>query len=215
MVPSAKEPMKKKVRRPVKDKMEPMKVKKSKGSAAKATSARRKSKNHLPSTEIDPIPETRDTKSREPAQTKLKRSKVTKVGSVNGSFGGFKLKSNAKRSSKIDNEPTEPLAGFKEAALPACSESQDFRPNDAIRRRNNWTPVQDTGNDFMIINHEEANTQAPLDQDTPAASKRMDRFDKLVGTFGYAPTSASHEESPRALRNPTGEALTKRRKVEV
>ena len=210
MLPSAKEPIKKKVRRPVKDKMEPMKVKKSKESAAKPTSARRKSKNH-----VDPIPEIRDRKSREPAQTKIKRSKVTKVGSVNGSFGESKLKSNAKRSSKIDNEPTEPLAEFKEAALPACSESQDFRPNDAIRRRNNWTPVQDTGNDFTIISHGEANTQAPLDQDTTAASTCMDHFDKLVGAYGYAPTSASLEESPKAPRNPTGEALTKRRKVEV
>ena len=214
----------KKARRPAKEKMEPMKVKKSKASTTKATSARRKSKNHLQSVDVDPITdvvaegtitEPRDKKSREPAQTKIKKSKVTKVGSVNGPFGDSQLKNNAKRSSKINKESTEPLVEVKEVAPPACSEPQDLCLDDAIRRRNNWTPVKDTGNGFTTIDDERGQTQAPLDQGTPATSKRINYFENLLGDYGYAHTSASLKESSEVSRNPNGEAVTKRRKLEV
>lgn len=224
VVLSAKEPITKKTRQPAKDKMEPMKVKKSKASTTKDTSARRKSKNHLRSADIDPITAVvagrmiaapRDKKGKEPAQTKIKKSKVTKVGSANGPFGDPQLKSKAKRSSKISKESTEQLAEVKEAAPLACSEPQDLCLDDAIRRRNNWTPVKDTGNGSTKINDERAHTQAPLDQGTPATSKRINYFENLLGEYGYAHTSASLKESSEVSRNPTGEALTKRRKVEV
>ena len=211
-VSSAKEPIMKKARRPAKDKMEPMKVKKPKGSASKATSARRKSADVVAGRMVA---EPQDRKSREPAQTKIKKSRVTKVGSVNGPFGDAKLKSEAKRSRKIDKESAEPLAEVKEAAPLTCSGPQDLCPDEATRRRNNWTPVKDTGNDFTMINDERANTPASLDQGTPATSKGNNYFENLLGDYGYAHTNAFLKESSKLSRNPTGEALTKRRKVEV
>ncbi|KAL8797067.1 MAG: hypothetical protein Q9195_000838 [Heterodermia aff. obscurata] len=224
VIPSAEEPIVKKTRRPAKDKKEPMKVKNSKASATKVTSARRTSKNHVPSADIDSITvivagrviaEPRDKKRREPAQTKIKKSKVTKVGSVNGPFGDSELKSKARRSSKIDKEFTEPLVKLKEAAPLACMESQDLCSDDVVRRRSSWTPVKDTGNGSTIINSERAQTQGLLDQDTPVISKRINNFENLAGDYGYTHSSASLKESSKVSRNSTGEALTKRRKIEL
>ena len=211
MASSAKEPIMKKARRPAKDKMEPMKVKKPKASATKAPSARKKSTDVVGGGMVAEPP---DKKSRDPAQTKIKKSKITKVGSVNGPFGDSQLKTEAK-SRKIDKESTEPLAEAKEAASCTCSERQDLCLEDATRRRNNWTPVKDTGHDFMMINDEMANTRAPLDQGMPATSKGNNYFENLLGDYGYTHTNASLKESSEVSRNPTGEALTKRRKVEV
>ena len=221
--PIAEKSIVKKALRPVKDKKEPMKVEKTKAPATKAT-ARRKSKIHFESADIGHITavvagrvisEPQDKKSREPAQTKIKNSKVTKVGSVNGPFGDSKLKGKAKRISKVDKEFTEASREVKETTPLMCSEPQDLCLDDAIRRRNIWTPVKDTGNGITMTNDDKTHTQAPLDQGTPAISKCIDEFANSLGDYVYAHTSASLEENCKASRNPTGEALTKRRKVEV
>ena len=214
VVPSAEEPIMKKARRPAKDK-EPIKGKKSKASATKATSARRTSKSLLGSADIDPVTRPRDKKSREPAQTHIEGSKVTKIGSVNGPLGDSKLKSKAKNSSEIGKKSTKPLVEVKEAAPFACSEPVDLCLDGTIRRRSDWTPVKDTGDGSTMSKDESAHTRAPLDQGTPATSKCSNYFENLLEDYGYDHTSASVKETSEVSRTPTGEALTKRRKVEV
>ena len=222
--PSAENASVKKALQSAKDKKEPAKVKKSKASAAKATSTRRKSKDDPGPAKIDnitdaaverPISELRDRKSKEPTQTKIKKSKVTKVGSVNGPFGDTKLKSKAKKISETDKESNESLAKAEGATPLTCSRPQDLCLDDALRRRNNWTPVKDTGNDSTTINGETAHTRAPSNEGTPATSKRINHFDNLRADYGYSHTSASAKETSEASRTSTGEALTKRRKLEV
>lgn len=162
----------------------------------------------------DPTSKPRVTKIKETTQTTIKKTKVTKVGSANGFTKDVKSKRATKKSSDIGVTTTELSVTEKEKNSTARDEPLDLCIEEAVRRRTHWTPTKDTKDAFVGIEDNEG-TLTIVDQGTPATSKRINYFGNLLGDYGYPNITSSVKATSEITRTSTGEALTKRRKVEV
>ena len=162
----------------------------------------------------EPRSKPRAAKIKETTQTTIKKTKVTKVGSANEFTKDLKSKRSTKKSSDIDATTTKPSVSEKEKTSTTRDEPLDLCIEEAVRRRTDWTPTKDTRDAFVAIEDNEA-TLTIADQGTPATSKRINHFGNLLGDYGYANVTTSVKETSEITRTSTGEALTKRRKVEV
>lgn len=151
-------------------------------------------------------------KSKEPTQTTIKKNKVIKVGTISTTLGGSKC-TGKKKKVCADEEVVEPSAANKELVSIERKEAIDLCLDEAIRRRTNWTPIKDTSNGFVNLDGSEGDISGPLDQGTPKTIEKIKDFGDLFGD--YAHISSSTRQVPEIMRSLSGEALTKRRKVEV
>lgn len=206
-----------------KTRKESSETKRAKAPAKKVTLPKRKSIDRTES--VDPIDSVRPVveeltskprvrKTKETTQTTIKKTKVIKVGSANGSTKDLKCKRATKKSSEIDVTTAEPSVTEKEKTPPGRDKPLDLCIEEAIRRRTDWTPTKDTRDGFVGIEGS-ASASTSVDQGTPATSKRITHFGNLLGDYGYANITTSVKETSEFTRSSTGEALTKRRKVEV
>ena len=155
----------------------------------------------------------RARKSKEPTQTTIKKSKVTKLGSATSAVG--ELKGTGKTKKRRDSEAAvEPLLKEKAAVCVEREEGRDLCLDEAPRRRADWTPTKDTSRDLMNVEGIEGGKSEALDgndQSTPKATENINGFGDLLGDYAYAHIKSS----TKIARSVSGEALTKRRKVEV
>ena len=152
-------------------------------------------------------------KSKEPTQTTIKKSKVTKVGSANSVIGESKGAGKTKKP-RHGETAVEPSVKGKEAVHVEREGRQNLCLDEATRRRTDWTPTKDTSKVLVNVEGIEGGESEVLngnDQCTPKVPQNIDGFGALLGDYAYAHIKSS----TKITRSASGEALTKRRKVEV
>ena len=173
------------------------------------------------------------SKLKEPAQTKIKKGKVTKAVDTNEAL---KDDENLRRKKARKSLSLEEASGSSVGAiegqkvqnlgedlhniplsdvgkLPSVNTFLPLGLDEATRRRKEWTPVRDTSEGFIILDSVDARPSgAPVAVvQNPASSQ----FGNLLGGYGFAQANSESTSRPEILRNSSGEALTKRRKLEV
>lgn len=157
----------------------------------------------------------RARKSKDESQTTIKRGKVMKPATTGDSvqLGKSKCRSR-KKIVKTDVENEGPDAKVGEMSAP-----QDVVPlylDEATRRRKDWTPPRDT---------------IPTDKDVPAlteaptfmydsAQSVIDEapsrdFTGILSNYSYPHMHVDATSDPARLRTSEGEALSKKRRIEV
>ncbi len=174
---------------------------------------------------------TSSTKIKGPAQTKIKKGKVTKAAGAKPEIKN-KLKdmprivesADCDPASERSRPPTEPSEGdgLKDKLPGTPRQKIQQAPvdgtlalglEDATKRRKDWTPVKNTFDGFVTLESVEA---TPADGMVTAAEKvPITHFSNLLGDYGFAQVTTKANPKPEILRSSSGEALTKRRKLEV
>ena len=155
----------------------------------------------------------RAKKSKEPTQTTIKKSKVTKVGSAAYVVGEFKGTGKTKKP-RDSKASVESSVKEKEAVHVEREEGRNLCLDKAPRRRADWTPTKDTSKAPMSVEGIEGVEKRVLngiDQSTPKAPQNNNDFGALLGDYAYAHIKSS----TKIARSVSGESLTKRRRVEV
>jgi hypothetical protein len=173
-----------------------------------------KTLNHTNLSEQQDVEKKALKKRTEEIQSKIAKSKITKPG--NNVTKGGKVASSKKeshQSSKI--EPVCP-SKHKVNNNPAGKESLDLLLAEAVRRRRTWTPPKDTRQEVLQMEKpERAADENPTFINQEGGKLPLHGFDNLLGDFGYADERENSLYGLEPYRNTNGEALTKRRKLEV
>lgn len=231
------------IREPVADERRIQAGPKGKGALADAPRQRKAPAAKKPLAEIaaavviesSPIIVTKKTSSakvKEPAQTKIKKGKVTKAATA-GSKRKDGIKARATEAeddngvlarkgstSSAESDHKNELAGnvhgpvLREGQNPLSENiSVPLGLTEATKRRKAWTPVKDTSDGFTIIDSAEA---TPVGKYVSTAREPQPRnFANLLGDYSLPQPVTTATTKPAITRTSSGEALTKRRKVEV
>lgn len=152
-----------------------------------------------PVTLVNPVKSKKSRAKKEKTEPQAKSTKprggtARKKGAENGDRAPSKGK---KKFTGLTSEhfgtecPLEPGQKMQEHPLAACTSAEGLTLDEAMKRRSDWTPPRDI-----------------------EAVIKADAFVNLYGSFGYGTTSAEvRTASP--VRSVSGEALTKRRRIEV
>jgi len=185
----------------------------------------------IESSPIAVMGKTSSTKFKGPAQTKIKKGKVTKAAGAKPEIKN-RLKDTPRSVESVDCVPayerSRPLTEFSEGdgledRLPGTLRQKSRKApvegtlplglEDATKRRKDWTPVKNTFDGFVTLGSAEA---TPADGMATAAKKiPSTHFSNLLGGYGFAQVTNKANPNPEILRSSSGEALTKRRKLEV
>ncbi|KAL8825404.1 MAG: hypothetical protein Q9191_004436 [Dirinaria sp. TL-2023a] len=142
-------------------------------------------------------------------QSTIKKGKVTKAAGSRPS----KNESKGPKSAQTLEEPLE-----QEVSEASVTQDGDITLGleGAVRRRRNWTPIKDTDDDSLTPDSvdETLEGQSKL-QDPTAGEPRCEHLKSLLGDYEYAHKTSAVTTKPEIARRSSGEALTKRRKVEV
>ena len=144
-----------------------------------------------------------------PAQTTIQKGKVKKAPGSYPSTNESKGPLNALTLEKpSDQEVSEALA-TQDANITLGLE-------EAVRRRRDWTPIEDTA-DCSVAPYsvEEAPKGESKLQDSTIGESRFKHMKSFLGDYQYAHKISEVMTKPEITRRSTGEASTKRRKVEV
>lgn len=153
------------------------------------------------------------SKDESEAQTTIKKAKITKPGAVKPSK---KAVGSTKKAKETLPAPLIPPASTEEEDLRAKEEFRDLCLEKAIRRRKDWTPCKDTAPDSTLQEDSEERLDANLLVDTPVANEPpIARFGNLIGDFGFAQMGDSSISISENTRQGNGEAMVKRRKIEL
>lgn len=158
----------------------------------------------------------RTKKSKDEGQTTIERSKITKPGAA--------ISDSISKKSKPINSAKFPRIDYESAVKPSIKESDELIILDeesldlclveAIKRRKSWTPTRDTKG--HLSNLEDGTTPRALNSSNERKTRQssLSGFENLFGDYGY-----TRNESPLydidKFRDMAGEALTKRRRLEV
>ena len=179
------------------------------------------------------VKKTSSSKLKEPAQTKIKKGKVTKAIDTNEALkdGGNVKRKKAGKSLSLEEGSGSSIGAKKGqngqnlgedlhnislsdvGKLPSVDTFLPLGLDEATRRRKEWTPVRDTSEEFIILDSVD-----PRPSDAPAAvaqNPASSHFGNLVGGYGFAQANSEVTSGPEIVRSSSGEALTKRRKLEV
>lgn len=174
---------------------------------------------------------TSSTKVKGPAQTKIKKGKVTKAAGAKPEIKN-RVKDTRRSIESADcvpayersRPPTELSEGDGlEDKLPRRQRQKVQKApvdgtlplglEDATKRRKDWTPVKNTSDRFVTLESVEATS---VDGMVTAAEKiPSTHFGNLLGDYGFAQVTNKANPKPEISRSSSGEALTKRRKLEV
>ena len=153
------------------------------------------------------------SKSESELQMTIKKAKVTKPSSV---ISRKKAACSIKKAKEVVSAPWQPPASTQEEDLVAKKEFRDLCLEKAITRRREWTPCEDTAPDPAPQNDSEISvgpahlTDIPLTKEPPIAG-----FGNLLGDFGFAQNEDSLVVVSESTRQGSGEAMVKRRKIEL
>ena len=153
------------------------------------------------------------SKDESEAQTTIKKTKIVKPGAVNSSK---KAVGSTKMAKKVDSAPPRPPASTQEEDLRAKEEFRDLCLEKAITRRKEWTPCKDTASAPTLSEDFEKPVDSKLLGDKPLANEPLiARFGNLLGDFGFAQKEDSSVVVCETTRQGNGEAIVKRRKIEL
>lgn len=177
--------------------------------------------NHPPKASKDDGPavmKPRKKKNKEEGdgQTKIKQAKVTKPGAAK-SIGKPKKPATTTKKAKesVVNTSKVPVS-TQDSDLQAREEFRELCLEKAIPIRRDWTPVRDTVQNITTVANIEGFTGSALLQDAPSTNALPNaRFGKLVSDFGFAQPDEGTATMLEAIRPMNGEALIKRRKIEL
>lgn len=155
-------------------------------------------------------------KSSRKSQSKIEGGRITKPG-VTCVAGSKKGKSASSITKSPQHDTAQPDSLKQKADIrKSGKESLDLLLAEAVRRRRAWTPPKDTPvepQDLAKLGRE-ANETLALETQEPR-KPTSGGFENLLGDFGYTGGVEGSFKSSDQGRNTTGEALTKRRKLEV
>jgi hypothetical protein len=186
----------------------------------------RKPRNKPPITAESPaVPDQLDASERGPTERKGKKKrggeiqakiekKITKPGAIGPTIVKKRKSATSPKVPRQDNA-SETIDRFEHKAS-FGEEPLDLLLAEAVRRRKAWTPPKET---LQGPSHLE-NVERGLDEGLPFEEHGFARthslgFENLLGDFGYADQRGSCSIGSDQCRNTNGEALTKRRKIEV
>lgn len=147
-------------------------------------------------------------KSKGEAQTKIGKSRITKPGATTKKT---KKDASALKIKKPDPSTVKAPAKMSEGLFPPGEEPLDLELVEAIRRRRQWTPTKDTVQDLSPVKNVEIGSRALL-ASVPVTTPSG--FENSIGDYAYVRNEASLPCLKEA-RDLNGQALTKRRKIEV
>ena len=155
-------------------------------------------------------------KTKEKSQSKIEGRRITKPGVTRVSVNKKgKSTSSSKKSLQDDAAPNDPLKR-KANTLPAGEAPLDLLLAEAVRRRKAWTPPKDTPIEALDLRKLERDLDETLALESQEPRKtRLGGFENLLDEFGYAGKGGGSLISSDHGRNINGEAVTKRRKLEV
>lgn len=156
--------------------------------------------------------QTRDGKS----QSKIEGSRITKPG-VTSDTTTKKDKSASSKKSPAKNDTAPKDSSKKKAkSSPAEKQSLDLLLAEAVRRRRAWTPPKETPLETLDLGKlgRELNETLTLETEEPGIPA-PGGFDNLLGDFGYTSKGQGSCIGSDQSRNTNGEAVTKKRKLEV
>ena len=148
-------------------------------------------------------------KSKGDAQTKIGKSRIVKPGTT---AKKTKIDASARKFKKPNLSTVRAAPKKNEEFFSPDEEPLDLELVEAIRRRRNWTPIKDTIQILSPAEKVETESRAPHASGVPVTASSG--FENLIGDYAYA----RNEDSLSGLkktRDLDGQALTKRRKVEV
>ncbi|CAF9929724.1 5'-flap endonuclease [Imshaugia aleurites] len=146
-------------------------------------------------------------------QTTIKKTKITKPGAVNSCK---KAAGSTKKANKVISAQLRAPASTQEEDLRAKQGFQELCLEKAITRRKEWTPCKDTAPDPTLLEDFEKSGDSKLLGDTPLANDPpTSRFGNLLGDFGFAQKEDSSAIVCETTRQENGEAILKRRKIEL
>ncbi len=171
------------------------------------------------------IPDQLDASERGPTERKGKKErggeiqakiekKIIKPGAIGSTTAKKRNSATSLKKPRQDN--TSETIDQLEHKASFGKEPLDLLLAEAVRRRKAWTPPKET---LQGPSHLE-NVERGLDEDLPSEEHGPTRtnlvgFENLLGNFGYADQRESFPIGSDQCRNTNGEALTKRRKIEV
>lgn len=147
------------------------------------------------------------------SQTTIKKAKVTKPGSV---ISRKKAVCSVKKAKEVVSAHFQPPVSTQEEDLAAKKEFRDLCLEKAITRRREWTPCEDTAPDPALQKDSETSVDPALFTDVPVANDPpIAGFGNLLGDFGFAQKEDSLVVISESTRQGNGEAIVKRRKIEL
>ena len=150
------------------------------------------------------------------AQTKIKKSKITKPGAPKGVLKPKKTSTLTPKPSEAIYATSEPLMGTQAEDAQAREEFRDLCLEKAIPRRKDWTPVKDTVRPNIHVDALEGHSVSAPSSRTPEANSSSDIcFGKLMGDYSFAQKIEGTATSFEGLRKGDGESIVKRRKIEL
>lgn len=153
------------------------------------------------------------SKDESEAQTTIKKAKITKPGAVSSRN---KAVGSTKKAKETVPALLGPPASTQEEDLRAKEEFRDLCLEKAITRRKRWTPCKDTAPDSTLQADSEKSIDPNLLIDTPLLNEPLiARFGNLLGDFGFAQKGDSSVPINENTRQGNGEAMVKRRKIEL
>ena len=153
------------------------------------------------------------TKNESEAQTTIKKTRITKPGTVRP---GKHAAGSTKKAKEVASMPAKLPISTQEEDRRAKEEFRGLCIEKAITRRKEWTPCKDTAPKRTILEDVETSVDPKLVLDKPFANAPLTaRFDNLLGDFGFVPDRDSSVFFCETNRQGSGEATVKRRKVEL
>ncbi len=149
------------------------------------------------------------------AQTKIKKTKITKPGAPKGVVKPKKTSTLTRKPSEAISAASEPLMGTQAEDAQAREEFRDLCLEKAIPRRKDWTPVKDTVQSIIYTDAIEGHPVSAPTFNTLEANASSDTcFGKLIGDYSFAQKVECAATSFEGIRKGDGESIVKRRKIE-
>ena len=151
-------------------------------------------------------------KKKSSTQSTIKKAKITKIGSVNLHGPGCKDSGNGKEAPGVCQGVVEASETDNNVTFKVGGKALALNLNGAIQLRQDWTPVKNTNSSSVNI---QDTKDAPTGTTTSKHTEKSTHFGNLFDDYGFAQMTTSKAETIEVTRNSSGEALTKRRKLEV
>ncbi len=161
------------------------------------------------------VEKSRTKRRKDEAQTKIKKTKITKPGAIKDTAKATKTAKTPKSNKVKETEESGSVALIKKKEASEAS-TEPLNLERAVKRRRDWTPTKDTSLnltrlvDNKVLSDISITIQTPLKNNLPAS-----QFGNVLGDFGYVQPSHSSMPAPAILRDVNGKGSTKRRKVEL
>lgn len=158
----------------------------------------------------------RSKKGKDETQSKIRKGKIIKPGIISGATGNKVGLVKTVRPLKDNNQKVAGTSSNEAQKYPAGKESSELLLAEAVKRRRDWTPVQDTTKLLSPVDPITTPQGIISDHDQRASEPvQYLAFENLFDDYKCAQQSNGSVLSLEQTSNMNGGTLTKRRKIEV